>query len=319
MHTLTLAIFSIFNNSCKSQYMLQKIFLLLLLLPTFSQAQSYVDLLKIGYGNTFSNEFEGTDENTNVKNFDADLTFPVVLNEKNALITGVVYSRNRLELFPNADPTSLHSTILKLGLATTYNNIWSSTLVFLPKVASDYANISSDDFYFGGFALLKKKKNEHLTYRLGLYASTEAFGLFSTPIFGWYYLSPSSKFEMDVSLPISVDINYTFGATTLGLDYYGIGRSFRITENNADVYTDVSSLEFASYFQYNAFEKSVLLRAKFGYSSNNYELYENGETIDLGLSAFAFGDDRTRLNPELAGSFFIRFEAVYRFDISEEK
>lgn len=297
---------------------MKKTLLLLTLLPTFLYAQDYVDLFKIGYGQTFSNEFEGTNQSTSVKNFDADLTFPVVLNDQNALITGVVYSRNRLELFPNATATSLHSTTLKLGLATTYNDTWSSTLVFLPKLASDYANIAGDDFYFGGVALLKKKKNEHLTYRLGLYASTEAFGVFTTPIFGWYYRSPNLKFEMDVSLPISADVNYTFGATTLGVDYYGIGRSFRITENNTNVYTDVSSLEFASYFQYNAFEKSVLLRAKFGYSSNNYELYENGEKIDLGLSAFAFGDDRTRLNPELNGSFFLRFEAVYRFNISEE-
>ncbi|HBR53733.1 MAG TPA: hypothetical protein DEA82_05915, partial [Flavobacteriaceae bacterium] len=159
---------------------------------------------------------------------------------------------------------------------------------------------------------------EHLKYRFGLYASTEAFGVFTTPIIGWYYLSPNSKFEMDVSLPIAADVNYTFGVTTLGFDYIGIGRSFRITENDADVYADVSSLEFASYLQFNALEKSVLLRAKFGYSSNNYEIYQNGEKIDVGVSAFSFGDDRTQLNPNLSGGLFLRFEAIYRFDISED-
>ena len=123
---------------------------------------------------------------------------------------------------------------------------------------------------------------------------------------------------MDVSLPISADVNYTFGSTTLGFDYIGIGRSFRITENDTDVYADVSSLEFASYLQFNALEKSVLLRAKFGYSSSNYEIYRNGEEIDLGLSAFSFGDDRTQLNPNLSGGLFLRFEAIYRFNISED-
>ena len=87
---------------------------------------------------------------------------------------------------------------------------------------------------------------------------------------------------------------------------------------NADVYVDLASLEFASYLQFNALEKSVLLRAKFGYSSNNYEVYPNGQKIDLGLSAFSFGDDRTRLNPVLNGGFFLKFEAIYRFAISDD-
>ena len=297
---------------------MKKILFLLLILPGTIGAQDYVDLLRIGYGQTFNNDFEGTGESTFVKSFDADLTVPVVLNEKHAFITGAVYSRNNLQLFPDAAATSLHSTIVKFGLASTYNEKWSSTLVFLPKIASDYVNSSGEDFYFGGVGLLKYQKTEHLKYRFGLYASTEAFGIFTTPIIGWYYLSPNSKFEMDVSLPISADVNYTFGSTTLGFDYIGIGRSFRITENDTDVYADVSSLEFASYLQFNALEKSVLLRAKFGYSSSNYEIYRNGEEIDLGLSAFSFGDDRTQLNPNLSGGLFLRFEAIYRFNISED-
>jgi hypothetical protein len=98
------------------------------------------------------------------------------------------------------------------------------------------------------------------------------------------------------------------------VDYYGIGRSFNITETDIPpVYVDLSSLEFAGYLQFNTLQKSVLLRIKLGYSSNNYEVYPQGEKIDLGLSAFSFGDDRTQLNPKLSGGVFLRFEAIYRF------
>ena len=281
-------------------------------------AQDYVDLLRIGYGQTFNNDFEGTANSTFVKSFDADLTVPIVLNDDHAIITGAVYNRSNLQLQPEGPFTSLHSTIIKVGLASTYNDRWSSTLVLLPKVASDYVNSTGEDFYFGGVGLLKYQKTEHLKYRFGLYASTEAFGVFTTPIVGWYYLSPNNKFEMDVSLPIAVDINYTMDIITLGMDYVGIGRSFRITENDANVYADVTELNFATYLQFNALEKSVLLRAKFGYSSSNYELYRNGETIDLGLSAFSFGDDREPLNPEISGGLYLKFEAIYRFNISDK-
>ena len=310
---------------------MKKLFFLLLLIPYFGMGQNYVDLVKIGYSQTFNNDFEGTTESTDVSAIEADLTFPIVLNEKHALITGIAFSRNELELFPSGgiqlfhtgavtdSYTRLYSTLLKIGLASTLSDTWSTTVVLLPKIASDYQNISGDDFYIGGFALLKLQKKENLIYRFGAYGSAEAFGFFGTPIIGWYYLSDSGQFEMDMSLPISADINYTRGDFTYGLDYYGIGRSFNINENDAAIYADLSSLEFASYVQYNAFDKSVLLRAKFGYASNDYEIYAQGETIDLGVSAFSFGDERTQLNPSISGGFFLKFEALYRFDIGSKK
>lgn len=299
---------------------MRKLFFLLLFSPLFAPAQEYVDLLRIGYGKTFNNDFEGTDSSTYVKSFEADLTIPFVLNENHALITGLSFSRNNLQLFPNDEFTSLYSTAFKIGLASTLDERWSTTIVLLPKIASDYENISSDDFYFGGFALLKLQKKENLTYRFGAYASQEAFGIFATPIIGWYYLSEDNRFEMDMSLPIVADINYCLGITTIGLDYVGIGRSFNITKEAASpLYADLSSLEFSGYLQFNVLRKSVLLRAKLGYSSNNFEMYRQGEEIDLGLSAFSFGDDRTQLNPSLNGGIFLKFEAIYRFHLTKEK
>jgi len=235
------------------------------------------------------------------------------------LITGADFSRNNLQLFPEAEYTSLYSTNLKLGMASTWSDKWSTTIVLLPKIASDYKNISGDDFYLGGFALLKLKKNENLKYRFGIYASQEAFGLFTTPILGWYYLSPNKRFEMDMSLPISADVSYKLGITTVGMDYFGIGRSYKVHyENLPTLYADLSSLEFAGYLQFNTLEESVLLRAKLGYSSNNYEMYAEGEKMDLGVSAFSFGDDRTQLNPSLNGGIFFKLEAIYRFHIKKK-
>mgnify|MGYP003640994334 CR=1 FL=1 len=295
---------------------MKKYLLLLFLSPCHFFAQEYVDLLRIGYGQTLNNNFEGTSSSTNVTSFDAGFTFPIVLNENHALITGADFSLNQLQLFPEAEFTSLYSTNLKLGMASTWSEKWSTTIVLLPKIASDYKNISSKDIYIGGFALLKLKKSENLKYRFGLYASQEAFGLFTTPIIGWYYLSANKRFEMDMSLPISADVSYKFGKSTLGVDYFGIGRSYNVHYNNAPtLYADLSSLEFSTYFQLNAFEESVLLRAKLGYSSNNYEMYAEGEKIDLGVSAFSFGDDRTQLNPSLNGGVFLKIEAIYRFHI----
>lgn len=297
---------------------MKRLLYLFLLFPFIISAQEYVDLFRIGYGQTFNNNFEGVDSNTNVESFEVGFTLPVVFNKNHALITGADFSFNKLQLYPKAEYTSLYSTNLKLGMASTWSEKWSSTIVLLPKIASDYRNITSNDFYFGGFVLLKLKKNENLKYRFGIYASQEAFGLFTTPILGWFYLSPNKRFEMDMSLPISADISYKLGATTLGLDYFGIGRNYNIQYENApSQYADLSSLEFSGYLQFNTFEESVLLRAKLGYSSNDYEMYAKGDKMDLGVSAFSFGDNRTQLNPSISGGVFLKFEAIYRFHIAE--
>jgi hypothetical protein len=300
---------------------LKNILLSILFLSFTLHAQDYVDIVKVGYGQTFNNNFEGSTHHTSIKSFDVDLTYPIVLSEQNALITGIAFSQNNLQLYPEANFTNLYSSTLKIGLASTLNDLWSTTVVLLPKFASDYQNITKDDFYMGGFAVLKYKKKENLIYRFGIYSSSEAFGLYATPIIGWYYLSPNQRFEMDMSLPISGEMNYNVGVATIGFDYFGIGRSFRLYESNdqSNSYVDLSSLEFSSYVQLNTLENSVLFRAKFGYSSNDYEVYADDNTIDFGLAAFTFGDDRSQLNPNLKGGLFVKFEAIYRFQIKKEK
>src|SRR5690606_14628297 len=98
-------------------------------------AQEYVDLFRIGYGQTFNNNFEGTDSSTNVEFFDVGFTLPVVLNENHALITGVDFTLNNVQLFPEAEYSNLFSTNLKLGMASTWSEKWSTTIVLLPKIA----------------------------------------------------------------------------------------------------------------------------------------------------------------------------------------
>ena len=299
---------------------MKKILLYLLLFPSLVVAQDYINLFKIGYGKTFNNSFVNTSENTEVTTFDANLTYPIVLNDKNTFITGAAFNYSNLQLFPNTAYSSLYSSTLKIGLASTFNEKWSSTVVLLPKIASDYKNISGDDFYFGGYAVLKLKKKENLIYRFGLYATSEAFGIFSTPIIGWYYLSSNKKFEMDMSLPIAADINYKLSFATVGVDYYGIGRSYKLNQGTLPKqYVDQSSLEFLGYFQFNTLKNTVLLRIKAGYSTSNYEVYEVGDKIDFGLSAFSFGDNRTQLNPDISGGLLLKLEAIYRFNISKKK
>jgi hypothetical protein len=299
---------------------LKNLIFFFLITPFISNCQEYVDALKLGYRYANNAKFKNTDESTTISSYNAAITFPIELNEKYALITGIDFSANHLLLFPDYNQsTTLYNTLLKVGLATTHSEKWSSTVVLLPKIASDYKNLSIDDFYFGIYAIAKLKKSKHFKYRFGFYASTEAFGVFATPIIGAYYLSPNNRFEIDASLPIQAIVNYKFGKSAVGFDYFGIGRSYNISqETPIPVYVDQRPLEFSSYFQYGILENSILLRAKVGYSNNTYEVYEQGDTLDFRISAFSFGDNRTQLNPDILGSVFFKVEAIYRIHFKEK-
>lgn len=293
---------------------MKKIFLLLLYFPLVCSGQHHVDILKVNYGETFKNKFEGFNTSTQIKSFEAEFILPIPLTENQAIISGIDHSNDRLQLFPQSEFTQLYNTTLKLGLASIWNEKWSSSIVLLPKIASDYKDFSGKDFYMGIYATFAVQQKENLKYRFGLYASTEAYGVFMTPIFGWHYLSQNEKFEMNMSLPISGIMTYDLGAFSVGMDYFGISRSFRIHQTDEPVlYADLSSLRFAGFMQMNTFKKQILWRAKLGYSTNDYQVYEDGEKINLGLSAFNFGDSRTQLNPNIKGSVFFKLEVIYRF------
>ncbi|WP_367770865.1 DUF6268 family outer membrane beta-barrel protein [Flavobacterium sp. WC2421] len=291
--------------------------LLFLILPLLSNSQEYVDLINVNYGESGNTSFENSSENTTISTFRASTLFPLVLNDKYAVITGADFNKQSLQLFPNTEYNHLYTTRLKLGMKVKYSEHWSTTYVFLPKLASDYTNIDKNDFYLGGAVVFKYKKSNTLNYRFGLYSSTEAFGLYFSPLIGIYYKSPNSLFELNVSFPGDFDVNYSIAKNTkIGIDYFGNSESFRLSKEKLNPnYVQNNSLEFSSYIQNNSINKNLLLRFKLGFSNNNYEVYPVNQKIDLGISSLRFGDDRTQMNSNLSNSLFFKVEAIYRFYI----
>lgn len=287
----------------------------LLIFYLSGSAQSYFDLMKVDYGESFEKKFKNSKHNTTLKSFGAEFTFPVLLNDSQALITGLDFTAHHLQLFPEASFSTLYSSTLKLGLASEWNDQWSSTLVLLPKLASDYRHFSSGDFHIGLFGLLKLKKKENFSYKFGIYSSQEAYGIFATPILGLNYKSPNEKLIIDLNLPISGDINYKFEKFILGIDYVGISRSYKIYQENIRLYSDLTSIDFSAYLQLPIL-KNIWLKGKVGFATNQFEVYDINEKVNWKLSAFTFGDKRTQLNPAMNSNIYFKIEALYRIPLT---
>ena len=283
-------------------------------------AQDYIDIVKVSYGSILDAGFENSDATTNVPQLDVSLTYPIKLNEKIAIITGVDYVQHQLDLVPNGDQISLNNLTLKAGLNIKHSEKWSGTYVLLPKIASQDLHTDGDHFFFGGLALLKYQKTERLQYRFGAYASSEGFGTFFTPILGLYYQSEDQKWEVSATLPINADINRRLGGNfKAGLAFQAFVRTFSLErqDNAPELYTQMANIEIGPYLQYALLDESLLMKLQTGYSTASYEVFEEGDTLPFRLSAFEFGDGRTLLNPEMTGNIFVKVGLTYRFHLNK--
>ena len=295
--------------------------LLFLIIPFFCSAQQYIDLFSINYGKSQKTTFDNSSITTDITTFQTNIILPVVLNEKYTAISAVNFSSYNLQLFPNSDNKHLYSTNLRVGLSVNHSEHWSGLYLFLPKVASDYINVSNKDIYLGGLALLKYKRNENFGYGMGLYGSNEAYGMSLVPILTFYYNSPNKRFEINTFMPNDADINYSLtDKTKLGVDFLGHGNSYKLTTNNVRAnYVENNSIDFSSYVQRSILDKKLLLRLKMGYSLNDFSVYPMDQKLDLQILALKFGDNRTRLLQNKSNTFLLKMEAIYRFDLGNIK
>jgi len=297
------------------------VFIFLIFSSQIIYTQEYIDIFKVNYATILDAGFVGSDATTNVNIFDTSVTYPIKINNKAAIITGIDYNQHELDLFPGATAVSLKNITLKAGLNLKHGKKWSGSYVFLPKIASQDLHTDGDHFFFGGVLLLKYQKNDRLQYRFGAYSSSEGFGTFATPLIGMYYISENKKWEFTATLPINADLNHCFNDSfCAGLGFQAVVRSFSLSkeENTIPLYAQVSNIEFGTYLQYGFLDKSILVRLQGGYSTVSYEVFEEGDTLPIRVSAFEFGDDRNLLNPEMKGNFFIRIGGTYRFDLSNQ-
>jgi len=296
--------------------------------------QDYVDLFRVQYSNTgvngVKNDTSGIkNAGSSIQEFGVDLTLPIKINEKLVIISG--YSFDDLELYPFPEqltgPSStyrMHSA--KLGLAWQHNETWSGQYLLIPKTTGPLAGIDNKNSQLAALALIKQKKKENLFYKYGLYYNSEIFGPFFVPLLGIWYRSPNKKFEMNWTLPVWADMNYTWKPWfTTGFNFQSFVRSYYAPNyySNFGVkptnqYMVKASNEIYLYTQFNI-KRSFLIQAKIGQSiGRKFKHYNYGDNVDWGFSAFRFGDSRTQLNPNLKDGIVFQVRFIYRFWLDEE-
>lgn len=282
-----------------------------------AMAQNYVDIARINYNTSALNKFEGSSTKTRVTEMGLDITYPIVLKNKDAILTGLSYERIDVKLMDTEGYQAISAIALRIGLNKIHNEKWSGTYVLIPKLASDFQQSSRKNFQLGALALLKYTKHDQLNYKVGLFINSDLFSPLTTPLFGFYYLSPSKNFEANVVLPQLVDLNYKLHkVVTVGLNFTAQVRSYRlshITSTAQPGYVVKSTNELCGYLKFNL-TKNLSFQTRVGYTlGRNYRMFDEEAKIDWAIMFVKFGDDRTQLNTRFADGLVGQGILLWRF------
>jgi Domain of unknown function (DUF6268) len=280
------------------------------------QAQSYIDVLKLNANTTPLNTFDSSSSSTRINELSLDLSLPIKLNKKFALITGVIYENINTKLFEKAGYNHFGSIGLKLGFNKTVNDTWSYSIVMLPKLASDFGMLQSEDFQMGAIGIVKYTKNANINYKVALYANKDLFGPFFVPMIGFYYLSSDNKWESNVMAPLQADVNYKATSTlTVGINYVGQIRSYLINNNLpvlGNYYVSKASNELSSYIKF-YFNNTLSLQTKIGYSiGRSYRIYDIKDKVNFAIPLYYANDKRQQLNSDFADGLLLQLSLIYR-------
>jgi len=293
--------------------------ILLVCLFVTVHAQNYFEITKVSYTNTPQNDFEISDAQTTIEELALEINFPIVINEKTVLLTGLFANKTKVKLDANILRSDLNVLGFNFGVNTTFNDRWSATFMIFPKIASDELKITGNNMQLAFLSLFTNKKRENLKYKYGVYANTENYGLIIVPVIGLYYLSGNQKFEANLNLPIIADINYKIDKKMwLGMKFDGLGTTYNLMDqsySNNGAYVSKTSNELLSYLRFQL-SKSLYINTKVGYAiSRNYKVYDANDKISFALTNIYFGDDRTQLNERFKDGAIFKIELLYRINL----
>jgi hypothetical protein len=291
----------------------------LLLAGSFAFSQNYVDILKVSASTTPNNSFDSSATKTKLNEVLVDLTVPVKINEGFSVLTGVIYESIQTKLFADGIAKNFGSTTVKLGFNKQLTEKWSTTVVAVPKIASDYNSFNNKDFQVGGIALFKYKKRDNLNFKTGLYYNSELFGPFFVPMVGIYYQSPNKKFEANILLPLQADVNYqVLPFMNVGVNFNGQIRTYHLnhmTDANPNAYVTKSTNELFAYLKFNV-TKGISLQTKVGQSfGRSYKVYGDNDKVTLGLPATFIGHKPSQLNSNFSNGLIFQATLLYRLHL----
>lgn len=279
--------------------------------PEISIAQPYVDLANVKM-QFYSPQPYDVDKGTNLCGYQQEATVLLPLEQKNKDVILVGGDYTKLHFHAKGDQSmsaNLYSTSLLLGVDLGLKNEkWRVTALVLPKINSDYKDISMDDAQIGGVLMFNYKKKENLKYHFGLYYNREFFGDYFMPLLGidWKI---NDRINLFGDLPNNLNFEYKISRSMyIGASFLSIISSYRLSSASGGMYVregDKSLGHDELKLYVNAYlTKNLVLYVESGEAFyRTYTLYNSSNELQQTNSVFRKSHDGMFVNMGLAYRF----------------
>ncbi len=295
-------------------------FLVLFHLPNFGQQTIWLSQI---YGQFSPNiSFDKSVGETDLHEFGFRLRKLKPLDEDNILVPGIFVEFVDSKLSPlHKNITQLYTMSPRMTLERTYSDKWTGSYMVIPRLSSDIKGLGLRDFQLGSLLLWKYTQRKHKKYQFGLYANTDLFGPLVLPLYGIYYLSESQKFEVDILLPVTAELNYRLRKNVrLGISFWAKGTSFNLHEYGKDksgYYLEKRSADLLGFIEF-PFRENWFIQFMLGHSFGRIqEVYKKNDKVKFALGPIKIGDDREQVNVDVDDGILFKFRMLYRISLAE--
>ena len=285
-------------------------------------AQTSLDLFTIsgrfGPSQTAGKPMEGTNKEIGTL---TNLKIPIMLSDRSIFYSELSYFISYVESDQNlgtdiANPLNLHGFILQTGLVQTLNDHQKLQLLLVPRFMTDFENITSANWQWGGVFLFENQYSDKLMLRFGAMYNTEMFGPALNPLLyvDWQI---TSKWSISGMLPIFAKINYQANENlSLGLSHFGLVTSYRLgNEAYTNDYIERTSIDL-TMFARQRIVGNLYVEGRAGYAlGRKYSQYAQDQKVDFRVMIFSVGDDRVLKNQLMKTGPIANLRLVYNLPL----
>lgn len=183
--------------------------------------------------------------------------------------------------FNKSGSADMRMAAIGVGWQHSFNEKFSSTLLFIPKIAGNMKDgITSNTFQMGATFLLQYRFNKNKRIKAGIYYNREPFGNFFVPLLG-ADIQINERNWIYGQLPLYYRYEHRFNKKLYsGIGFRFFGRSYRLDKSLNNNYFFLQENQFKVFFDY-------YLRPKF------VSYIEFGRTVGYGFRQYRNGSART--------------------------
>lgn len=273
------------------------------------QAQKYTDLFSISEQYSPNNSFKSGSAKCDIHDMNIAAKAPLKINATDFVLVG--FSANRLTFSGDSLPggSSFLATTLQVGYVANFGR-YNITAVALPKVSSDFAEVTHHSFQMGGLLIFSVKYSDNFKLKYGCYYNQEFFGPLIVPIIGLDW-KINEKLRIFGNLPITATAEYTLSKRFSTGIFFNANTSPYLYDKQKQ-YIHKSTQEISAFGDF-YLTKNIVFQTKLGYTlGRKYDLFHLSDKIDAKLFA-EIGDNRTQLNSNaLKDGFIGEFKLIFR-------